>query len=279
MQQIEIIIGMKAACRSVAREGKRLGLVPTMGALHDGHLSLVQESKSQCDVTAVSIFVNPLQFGPTEDFAKYPRTLEHDIALLEELGVDLLFMPSVAEMYPAGAKTVVEVGDLSIKLDGGSRPGHFRGVTTVVCKLFEIVRPDRAFFGQKDAAQVAVLRKMVRDLDMDVEIVVCPIVREPDGLAMSSRNAYLNTEQRQQALVLSQSLQRVKSAFDAGERDAPKLSNAGMQVVAAEPGAKLDYFAIVDSDTLEPVAHVSSGTLVAVAAWVGTTRLIDNIVL
>jgi pantoate--beta-alanine ligase len=279
LQQIETIIGMKAACRSVSREGRRLGLVPTMGALHEGHLSLVRQSKSQCDVTAVSIFVNPLQFGPTEDFAKYPRTLEHDVALLDELGVDLLFMPSVGEMYPPGAKTSVEVGDLSSRLDGGSRPGHFRGVTTVVCKLFEIVRSDRAFFGQKDAAQVAVLRKMVRDLDMDVEIVVCPIVREADGLAMSSRNAYLNAEQRQQALVLSRSLQQVKSAFDAGERDAAKLTELGKQTVAAETGAKLDYFAIVDGDTLEPVTHAARRTLVAVAAWVGTTRLIDNIVL
>ena len=279
MQQIETIIGMKAACRGVSRAGERLGLVPTMGALHAGHLSLVRESKSQCDVTAVSIFVNPLQFGPTEDFAQYPRALERDAALLQELGVDLLFVPSVAEMYPPGAKTSVEVGDLSGRLDGGSRPGHFRGVTTVVCKLFEIVRPDRAFFGQKDAAQVAVLRKMVRDLDMDVEIVVCPIVREPDGLAMSSRNAYLNAEQRQQALVLSRSLQKVRSAVEAGELDASKLAAIGLSTIASEPGAKLDYFAIVDHETLEPVRSVSHGTLVAVAAWVGTTRLIDNVVL
>src|SRR5271157_3215845 len=228
LQQIETILGMKSACRSVSRAGKRLGLVPTMGALHEGHLSLVRVAKSQCDVTAVSIFVNPPQFGPTEDFAKYPRTLERDSAVLEELGVDLLFVPSVAEMYPTGAKTNVEVSDLSGRLDGGSRPGHFRGVTTVVCKLFEIVRPDRAFFGQKDAAQVAVLRKMVHDLNMDVEIVVCPIVREPDGLAMSSRNAYLNPEQRKQALVLSRCLQEVKSAVDAGERDAKKLAAIGM---------------------------------------------------
>ncbi len=270
---------MKAACRSVSRAGKRLGLVPTMGALHEGHLSLMREAKSQCDVTAVSIFVNPLQFGPKEDFAKYPRALEHDAALLQELGVDLLFVPSLAEMYPPGAKTNVEVGDLSGRLDGGSRPGHFRGVTTVVCKLFEIVRPDRAFFGQKDAAQVAVLRKMVRDLDMDVEIVVCPIVRESDGLAMSSRNAYLNAEQRRQALALSRSLQQVKSAVDAGERDAEKLAGIGIQTITSEPGVRLDYFAIVDPDMLDPVAAVSSGTLVAVAAWVGTTRLIDNVVL
>ena len=277
MQQIDTIIGMKDACRAVARAGKRLGLVPTMGALHEGHLSLVRESKSQCDLTVVSIFVNPLQFGPTEDFSKYPRTLERDAAMLQELGVDWLFVPAVAEMYPQGAKTSVEVADLSARLDGGSRPGHFRGVSTVVCKLFEIVRPDRAFFGQKDAAQVAVLRKMVRDLDMDVEIVVCPLVREPDGLAMSSRNAYLNPGQRQQALVLSRSLNQVKSAIDGGERDAEKLAEIGIQAIASEPGARLDYFAIVDAETLEPVVTVSRGTLVAVAAWVGTTRLIDNI--
>ncbi len=250
-----------------------------MGALHEGHLSLVRQSKSQCDVTAVSIFVNPLQFGPTEDLATYPRTLERDVRLLEELGVELLFVPSVPEMYPAGGKTIVEVADLSDKLDGSSRPGHFRGVTTVVCKLFEIVRPDRAYFGQKDAAQVAVLRTMVRDLNMDVEIVVCPIVREPDGLAMSSRNAYLSAEQRRQALVLSRSLQQVKGAFDAGEVDARKLAEIGTRTVASEPGARLDYFAIVDADTLEPVSSVSHGTLVAVAAWVGATRLIDNMLL
>ena len=278
MQQIETIPGMKVACRSVTQTGKKLGLVPTMGALHEGHLSLVRAAKSQSEVVAVSIFVNPLQFGATEDFAKYPRTLHRDVALLQELGVDLIFVPSVAEMYPPGAKTQVEVGDLSARLDGGSRPGHFRGVTTVVCKLFEIVRPDRAFFGQKDAAQVAILRKMVRDLNMDVEIVVCPIVREADGLAMSSRNAYLNGERRRQALVLSRALKEVKSAVDAGEQDAEKLTAIGIRAIASEPAAKLDYFAIVDADTLEPVATVSRGALVAVAAWVGTTRLIDNLV-
>jgi pantoate--beta-alanine ligase len=270
---------MKAACRKANREGKTLGLVPTMGALHEGHLSLVRAARAQCDVTAVSIFVNPLQFGPTEDFGKYPRTIERDSALLQEAGVDLLFLPSVAEMYPPGATTHVDVSDLSSKLDGGSRPGHFLGVATVVCKLFEIVRPDRAYFGQKDAAQVALLRKMARDLDMDVEIVVCPIVREADGLAMSSRNAYLNAEQRKQALVLSRALTQVKSAVDAGESDAARLAEIGAQIVAAEPGAKVDYFAIVDADTLEPVDTVSRGTLVAVAAWVGATRLIDNLVL
>jgi len=279
LQQIETVGGMKVACRSVTQTGKRLGLVPTMGALHEGHLSLVRAAKSQSDVVAVSIFVNPLQFGPTEDFAKYPRTLDRDVALLQQLGVDLVFVPSVAEMYPPGAKTHVEVSDLSGRLDGGSRPGHFRGVTTVVCKLLETIRPDRAFFGQKDASQVAVLRTMVRDLDMDVEIVVCPIVREADGLAMSSRNAYLNGAQRQQALVLSRSLQQVKSAVGAGERDAEKLAAIGTGTITAEPGVRLDYFAIVDPNTLEPLRDVSRGALVAVAAWVGPTRLIDNILL
>jgi pantoate--beta-alanine ligase len=279
LRQIETIAQMKTACRGATRSGKTLGLVPTMGALHDGHLSLVRVAKMQCDVIAVSIFVNPLQFGPSEDFGKYPRTMERDVAMLEELDVDLLFAPLVDEMYPAGATTFVDVEDLSSKLDGGSRPGHFRGVATVVCKLFEIIRPDRAYFGQKDAAQVALLRKMARDLDMDVQVVVCPIVREPDGLALSSRNAYLNADQRQQALVLNRSLHQVKAAVDAGETDACKLIEIGSEVMHSEPGARLDYFAIVHPDTLEPVMHAIPGTLVAVAAWVGTTRLIDNLLL
>ena len=279
MRRIVTIDLMKVACRKVPRAGKTLGFVPTMGALHEGHLSLVRISKASCDVTAVSIFVNPLQFGPSEDLAKYPRTLERDSDLLAGLGVDLLFVPSVGEMYSAGAKTHVLVEELSNKLDGASRPGHFRGVATVVAKLFEIVRPDFAFFGQKDAAQVAVLRKMVDDLNLDVQLVVCPIVREPDGLAMSSRNAYLTPEQRQQALVLHRALMKVQAAANAGERDAAKLMEIGKQVVAAEPGARLDYFAIVDPDTLDPIADISHGALAAVSAYVGTTRLIDNILL
>ncbi len=279
MKQLDTVSSMKAACRQATRSGKTLGFVPTMGALHDGHLSLVRASTSRCNVTAVSIFVNPLQFAPTEDLAKYPRTLERDKAMLEEAGVDLLFFPSVEEMYPPGAKTRVHVEELSERLDGASRPGHFHGVSTVVSKLFEIVRPDLAFFGQKDAAQVAVLRKMVRDLDMDVELVVCPIVREKDGLAMSSRNAYLTPEQRQHALVLHRSLMRVQAAVDRGERDAARLRAIGEQVIAEEPAARLDYFAIVDPNSLEPVPDVSRGALVAVAAFVGTTRLIDNILL
>jgi pantoate--beta-alanine ligase len=279
VKQLTTIAATKAACRQVTRSGKTLGLVPTMGALHEGHVSLARASKSRCQVTAVSIFVNPLQFGPSEDLAKYPRPLGRDAAMLEELGVELLFLPSVEEMYPAGAKTRVAVEGLSDKLDGASRPGHFLGVTTVVSKLFEIVRPDLAFFGQKDAAQVAVLRKMVRDLDMDVELVVCPIVREKDGLAMSSRNAYLTPEQRQQASVLYRSLMRVQTAADRGERDAAKLRQIGEQVIAEEPGARLDYFAVVDPETLEPVTDTRRGALVAVAAYVGTTRVIDNIIL
>ena len=223
---------MRAACRAERRGGKRLGFVPTMGALHEGHLSLVRAAGAGCDAVAASIFVNPTQFGPNEDLAKYPRAFERDRALLESEGVELLFAPSVEEMYPAGAVTWVTVEGLSDKLDGRSRPGHFRGVTTVVAKLFHIVEPDAAFFGQKDAAQVAILRRMVRDLNFPVEIVACPIVREPDGLAMSSRNAYLDPLQRKQALVLHRALMRVKECWEAGERDAARLVAAGHEEVA-----------------------------------------------
>lgn len=270
---------MRLESRAVRRAGKRLGFVPTMGALHEGHLSLVRAARAGSDVVAASIFVNPTQFGPTEDLAKYPRSFERDCGLLEREGVELLFAPSVEEMYPAGAVTWVTVEELSGKLDGRSRPGHFRGVTTVVAKLFHIVEPDAAFFGQKDAAQVAIVRRMVRDLNLPVEIVVCPIVREPDGLAMSSRNAYLDAGQREQALVLHRSLERVRTMVVAGERDAAKLGAAGRAEFAGESSVRLDYFEIVNSDTLDPVADVSGGALVAVAAFVGTTRLIDNLVL
>ncbi len=270
---------MQAACRAAHREGRRLGFVPTMGALHEGHLSLVRTARKQSDVVAASIFVNPLQFGPNEDFSKYPRTFEDDCRLLETERVDLLFAPSPEEMYPKGASTTVYVEGISEKLDGRSRPGHFKGVTTVVAKLFEIVHPDFAFFGQKDAAQVAVIRKMVRDLNIDTEIVVCPIVREKDGLAMSSRNRYLTPEQRKQALVLYRSLTRVQMLADSGQSSAAKLSEEGKRIIAEEPGARLDYFEVVDPNTLDPIADVGKGALVAVAAFVGTTRLIDNILL
>jgi len=270
---------MRAASRTARRDGKRLGFVPTMGALHEGHLSLVRRARAATDVVAASIFVNPTQFGPNEDLAKYPRSFERDCELLEREGVSFVFAPSVEEMYPAGAVTWVTVEELSGKLDGKSRPGHFRGVTTVVAKLFHIVGPDVAFFGQKDAAQVAIIQRMVRDLNLPVEIVSCPIVREADGLAMSSRNAYLNAEQRRQALVLHRSLVRVKDLAEAGERDASRLRTAALDEFAKESSVRLDYFEIVDPDTLDPVIDLSRGALVAVAAYVGTTRLIDNLLL
>ena len=273
----------RAACRPARVSARRLSLVPTMGALHEGHLSLVRAAKAQSAVVAVSIFVNPTQFGPTEDLAKYPRQFERDCQLLEKEGVDIVFAPSVEEMYPisnsSDAVTWVEVEGLSGKLDGRSRPGHFRGVTTVVSKLFHIVEPDVAFFGQKDAAQVAVIRSLVRDLSFPVEIVVCPIVREPDGLAMSSRNAYLSREERQRALALPRSLGSVEEKFRCGERKTAALHAAATEVIAQEPQIRLDYFQIVNPDTLNPVEHIAGKTLVAVAAYVGTTRLIDNTVL
>jgi pantoate--beta-alanine ligase len=273
------IAAMRAASRSQRNAGKRLGLVPTMGALHEGHLSLMRAARSQCDLVAASLFVNPLQFGPGEDLAKYPRDFEGDRVLLEKEGVDFLFAPGVEEMYPPGAVTYVTVEGLSDKLDGQSRPGHFRGVTTVVSKLFHIVEPDVAFFGQKDAAQVAIIRRMVRDLNFPVQIVTCPIVREADGLAMSSRNAYLDPPQRTSAAVLYRSLIEVQRHFDQGERNAARLIEAGKHAFAEEPSVGLDYFEIVDPETLDRADVVSERSLVAVAGVVGKTRLIDNIVL
>ena len=250
-----------------------------MGALHEGHLSLVRAAKAQCDAVAVSIFVNPLQFGPTEDLAKYPRTFERDRALLEQEDVDFLFAPSVEELYPGKAITYVTVEGLSEKLCGRSRPGHFRGVTTVVAKLFHIVEPDLAFLGQKDAAQATIIRRMVRDLNFPVEIIVSPIVRETDGLAMSSRNAYLSPQERKSAPILYRALKEVQRKFDQGERSAVRLVDAGKNVLAQESGVRLDYVEIVDPDTLDPVEKTENTALVAVAAFVGSTRLIDNVVL
>jgi pantoate--beta-alanine ligase len=279
MRIFNTIEEMRAACRAARGGGRRLGFVPTMGALHEGHSSLVRVARHSCDAVAASIFVNPAQFGPSEDLAKYPRSFERDRELLEKEGVELLFAPSVDEMYPVGAVTWVRVEGLSDKLDGRSRPGHFRGVTTVVAKLFHIVEPDAAFFGQKDAAQVAIVRRMVRDLNISVEIVACPIVRERDGLAMSSRNAYLDARQRKDALVLHRSLMRVKKCWDEGERDAARLIAMGREEVSLEKSVRLDYFEIVDRDSLDPVVNAQSGALVAVAAFVGATRLIDNLLL
>jgi len=278
MRVIRTVAELRQWSREARKSGKSVGLVPTMGALHEGHLSLVRAAKAGCDLVAASIFVNPTQFGPNEDFSKYPRTWDADCALLEAEGVDVIFAPAPEEIYRPGAATFVEVAGLSERLDGASRPGHFRGVATVVAKLFIAAEPDRAYFGQKDAAQVAVLRRMVADLDLPVELVVCPIVREPDGLAMSSRNRYLSAEERRQALVLSGALNAVKAVIGAGERRADVLIAAALANFAAEPAIKVDYITLVDWATLVPAELAAPGTLFAVAAWVGTTRLIDNFI-
>lgn len=256
-----------------------IGLVPTMGALHAGHTSLIRAAVDSCVRVAVTIFVNPTQFGPNEDFARYPRTLEADCKLAENEGADVVFAPPVEEMYPTGTATFVDVAELGGRLDGKSRPGHFRGVATVVSKLLIAAEPDRAFFGQKDAAQVAVLSRMVTDLSMGTQIVVCPIVREPDGLALSSRNVYLSADERRQALVLSHTVKRVFELAAQGERRSNALVEAAQVLFAQEPAARVDYIELVDWATLLPVATAAPGTLFAVAAFVGTTRLIDNTVL
>lgn len=263
----------------------RLGIVPTMGALHAGHISLVKRAAAECGSVLVTIFVNPTQFGPQEDFDRYPRTLEADNALLDaeaalHAGVQFaIFAPRVDEVYPAGASTFVEVPELDAKLDGGSRPGHFRGVATVVAKLLIASRADCAYFGQKDAAQCALIRRMAADLLIPTKIQVCPIVREPDGLALSSRNRYLSAEERRQALVLSRALRRIQELFQSGERNAATLRKAALEIFAAEPAVRVDFVEIVDWKTLVAVERAAQGTLCAVAAYVGTTRLIDNVVL
>ncbi len=277
MRILRTIAETRAAVAELRARGCTVGLVATMGALHEGHLSLVRAARSRCDAVIATIFVNPLQFGPNEDFSKYPRTFETDCAMLEREGVDLLFAPEPAEMYPPGTSTVVEVQGLQDRLDGQSRPGHFRGVATVVAKLFHIVGPNQAFFGQKDAAQVANLRRMVRDLNFPLELVVCPIVREPDGLAMSSRNRYLSPEDRRHALALRRALRAVEDRIAAGVRGAAPLIEAGLAVMAAVAGVRVEYFRIVDPDTLEDLPDVSRGALIVVAAWVGPARLIDNV--
>lgn len=270
---------MHAGAAQARSQGKRIGVVPTMGALHEGHLSLVRMARAQTDWVAVSIFVNPLQFGPNEDLARYPRPFERDCKLLEAEGVQALFAPTIEEMYPPGAKTVVEVKGLSERLCGASRHGHFRGVTTVVAKLFNIVTPDVAFFGQKDAAQVAIIKQMVRDLNFPVRIAVGGIVRGPDGLAMSSRNQYLDPQQRKAATVLHRALMRVQQLADRGEHNSAILLQAGRAVIAEEPSARLDYLEAADPNTLEPVSDIRHGALIAIAAFFGSTRLIDNILL
>ncbi len=256
-----------------------VGLVPTMGYLHEGHLSLVRGAKEECDHVVVSIFVNPTQFGPQEDLSKYPRDLDRDLGLLESLGVDLVWAPTAEIMYPQGYQTWVEVERITRPLEGAMRPGHFRGVATVVTKLFNGVQPHKAYFGQKDAQQAAVIRQMTRDLNFPIEIVICPIVREPDGLAMSSRNVYLDPEQRKAATVLYRSLTATKNAYENGERGAETLRQIMRDVLATEPLAQMQYVSCADYDTLEELETVQGKALLSMAVFMGKTRLIDNFVL
>jgi pantoate--beta-alanine ligase len=275
----ETIEGARKAIAGARGRGLLVGLVPTIGALHAGHASLIEAARKETGFVVVSIFVNPAQFGPNEDFARYPRSLIEDLRLCGREGVDLVFHPDTASMYPPGARTFVEVTDLQDVLCGPSRPGHFRGVTTVVAKLFHILEPDVAYFGQKDGQQTRIVQQMVRDLNFPVRIRVCPTVREPDGLALSSRNRYLDADQRRQAPILFQALETVRRLVAAGERDVKALERSLVRQIAAAPGARLDYAAVVDSDTLQPRKRVQGTVLVAVAVHFGTTRLIDNIVL
>jgi pantoate--beta-alanine ligase len=274
---IRTIAWMKEAARQARAESRVIGFVPTMGALHAGHLSLVERARRECSPVIASIFVNPKQFGPKEDFSKYPRTFESDCEKLERAGVDALFAPEPAEIYPDGYSTYVNVEALSDRLEGRSRPGHFRGVTTVVMKLLQIVQPNFAYFGRKDAQQSRLITVMSRDLNLDTEIVVCPPVREPDGLALSSRNVYLNAEERQAATVLYRALDAARSELAAGVRDALHLQSTVQRKLASEPLARVDYAEIVDAGTFEPVVRVSRACYVVLAVFIGKTRLIDNL--
>ena len=272
---------MSSVARKIRREQDRtIGLVPTMGALHEGHLSLVRESRRMCDVVVVSIFVNPAQFGPGEDYESYPRNLTKDTALLTDYNVDYIFAPSVEEIYPKGFSTYVNVEGLSEQLEGTARPGHFRGVSTVISILLNIVRPDFAFFGQKDAQQALIIRRLARDLAFDTEIIVLPTVREDSGLAISSRNLYLSPEERLSASVIHRALARAKEMYKEGERNAAKLGDAIRSMIEAEPRVRVDYVSITDGETLEKVDKLDDRmVLIAVAAYIGKTRVIDNTVL
>jgi len=270
---------MKQVARQALAEGRPAGFVPTMGALHEGHMSLVQAAQAECRPVIASIFVNPSQFAPGEDLEKYPRTFAADRARLEEAGVNYLFAPEAAEIYPPGFRTWVNVDGLSDRLEGRARPGHFRGVTTVVLKLLEIVRPQKAFFGRKDAQQARLIRQMAHDLHLDSEIVVCPIVREADGLAMSSRNAYLSPDERRAANVLHRALDAARAAIERGERDALRLTAAMRENVRREPLAQLDYAEVVDAESLEPVTRLRRSCLALLAARFGATRLLDNLLI
>jgi len=272
---------MSSVARKIRREqDKTVGLVPTMGALHEGHLSLVREARRMCDVVVVTVFVNPAQFGPGEDFEHYPRDLTKDTALLTDYNVDYIFAPTVEEIYPKGFSTYVNVEGLSEQLEGASRPGHFRGVSTVVTILLNTIRPDFAFFGQKDAQQALVIRRLVKDLAIDTEIVILPIVREDSGLAISSRNLYLTPDEQKSATIIHKALKQAKQAFKEGERNANRLTDLIRTTIESEPRARLDYVAITDAETLEKLDRVDDrATLVALAAYVGKTRLIDNMIL
>lgn len=272
---------MTSVARKVRREqDQTVGLVPTMGALHDGHLSLVREARRMCDIVVVSVFVNPTQFGLGEDFNRYPRDLTKDAALLTDYNVDYIFAPSIEEIYPKDFATYVTVGGLSEQLEGAARPGHFRGVATVVSVLFNIVRPDFAFFGQKDAQQTLIVKRLVRDLAFETEIVVLPTVREESGLALSSRNAYLTEDEKRAATILYRALSRAKEVYKAGERSGPRLAESVSAMIAGEPLARLDYVSVTDADTLEPLEKLDDRpVLIALAVHLGKTRLIDNIVL
>jgi len=276
MEIIRTISWMKQISREARASNRVIGFVPTMGALHPGHFSLIRAAKSECSPVVVSIFVNPKQFGPSEDFQKYPRSFEADRAALENLGVDYLFAPTPEEMYPPGFSTVVAVSGLSDKLEGRSRPGHFHGVTTVVLKLLEIVQPGFAYFGRKDAQQARIIRQMSLDLNLDAQIVVRPILREPDGLALSSRNVYLQGDDRRAATTLHRSLEAVRQEIAAGQRDVLRLLAVLRRVLDAEPAIALDYAEIVDAETLEPVVNLRGSCLILLAAKLGKTRLIDN---
>jgi pantoate--beta-alanine ligase len=274
---VTTIADVRAYCDEGRRRGDAVGFVPTMGFFHEGHRSLMRAARSANDIVVVSLFVNPTQFGPHEDLDAYPRDLEGDAAAAEAEGVDVLFVPSVDEMYPSAARTTVHVEELTTGLCGASRPGHFDGVTTIVAKLFSIVGPCQAYFGKKDAQQLAVIRRMTADLDLPVDVIGCALVREPDGLAMSSRNAYLSSDDRVRATVLARSLRAAVDAVHSGERDAQALQRIVVDVIDTTPQVRIDYVAIVDARTLQPVDTLQHDTLIAVAAFVGTTRLIDNV--
>jgi pantoate--beta-alanine ligase len=279
LETIHTIEWMKQLARQARAEGRSVGFVPTMGALHTGHLSLVRAAHAESQPVIASIFVNPTQFGPSEDFQKYPRTIEADAKKLEDAGVDYLFAPESTEMYPPGFRTWVDVEGLSERLEGRARRGHFRGVTTVVLKLLDIVQPRKAFFGRKDAQQARIIRQMARDLHLDSEIVVCPIVREPDGLAMSSRNAYLAPKERGAAAILFRALDGARISIARGERDALRLTAAMRETIRSEPLAELDYAELVDAETLEPVTRLRGVCLALLAVRIGATRLIDNLMI